>query len=946
MKHLFITLLSVSCIALFAAVPEFLVVSDTPSRLEKIAESEIQLFYSQMYGKELKKINEKDAAGKSVIFLGNTAAAKKIGIDQSKCGKEEWVLKTVGDDLIISGGLPAGTLYGVYELLNRLGVVFATYNETYVPKKPDFPKFDEKRQPAVPGRLIYDGIPAAMLSVKADDGVKKEYSWWVLRSRINGEAVAPSVKSIYRGDYYNLSTYPYHNLGWYVDPNKYFATHPEYFQMDAGGRRIKPRSKSREGSLCMSNPKVAEITLETLRGFIKRDRAQSPKGEYPVIYDISELDATSYICRCPECRKITDAGNETDLLLTYINKIAREIRKEYPDIVIRTTNNWRAPGKLKPESNVFFRNAHAFAAISPFYPYDPVKAYKSRGATFQKNFDAWKKISDRLMLWDYWNLGNASYYTPPRVETVFDTIQPDLKFFLKNKITCMFYEATMCSVSPQNFIKVNYYVTNNLLIDPDMDVEKLADDFIRVYYGPAAPMMKKYFNLIRQGIKDSNQQNATSAGAGHWKYVTPEFLTAMYQDFHKTIKEVGPETRFAKRVRYELITPIWYAIANWNNYRTAFTKIGCSHKQLVDECRKLSYEFINRYKSKKPYVLEKNFEERFAEAITIHPRPEKFKDVPEENFRMITTSEFRNTPQLFGRKANDPESTIGKALVISDSRPGYHGVNILLPGKHGFRSTQFVLEGYPDKVSVCLKAVAQDEKYHWYRLPGNIVFSDKITFWGHGWSIQGRANRWYTLTYGDPRDNLWEQIWFSAKFTGPAYVKGSTQPNRIYIDKVVAVRKIKDNDFVAIPVYDTTKYAAGKLPSNWKGKGSVIKAEGKTLLEFASKKETVYYGPAFECTNKDTIIVKSISRGKGDIGIALYDKDGKILRRKLNFAPDNKLQNDYVFQISDLVTKSSAAQARVVIATKNSKITLEDFEVSIAKNLNFDTAQNDKKIIP
>ena len=108
MKPLFITLLSVSCIALFAAVPEFLVVSDAPSRLEKIAESEIQLFYSQMYGKELKKINEKDATGKSVIFLGNTAAAKKIGIDQSKCGKEEWVLKTVGDDLIISGGIPAG----------------------------------------------------------------------------------------------------------------------------------------------------------------------------------------------------------------------------------------------------------------------------------------------------------------------------------------------------------------------------------------------------------------------------------------------------------------------------------------------------------------------------------------------------------------------------------------------------------------------------------------------------------------------------------------------------------------------------------------------------------------------------------------------------------------------------------------------------------------------
>ena len=277
MKHLITAVLSISCIALFAAVPEFLVVSDTPSRLEKIAESEIQLFYSKMYGKELKKINEKDAAGKSVIFLGNTAAAKKIGIDQSKCGKEEWVLKTVGDDLIISGGIPAGTLYGVYELAERLGVVFAAQDETFFPNKPDFPKFDEKKSPVVKGRLIYNGLPNALLHAGAPQSAKDAYALWLLRNRQNGEAVK-RVKSIYCGDHYNLSTYPYHNLGWYVDPNKYFKTNPEYFQMDHFGKRIKPKAKNAEGCLCMSNPKVAEITLDTLRGFIKRDRATYPKG--------------------------------------------------------------------------------------------------------------------------------------------------------------------------------------------------------------------------------------------------------------------------------------------------------------------------------------------------------------------------------------------------------------------------------------------------------------------------------------------------------------------------------------------------------------------------------------------------------------------------------------------------------------------------------------------
>ena len=93
-----------------------------------------------------------------------------------------------------------------------------------------------------------------------------------------------------------------------------------------------------------------------------------------------------------------------------------------------------------------------------------------------------------------------------------------------------------------------------------------------------------------------------------------------------------------------------------------------------------------------------------------------------------------------------------------------------------------------NKISLVLKKVPQDEKYHWYRIPGKIVLDTKSNFWGHGWGINARTNHWYTLTYGDLKDNTWEQIWFSAKFTGPAYVKGSTKENAIYVDTVVAVR--------------------------------------------------------------------------------------------------------------------------------------------------------------
>ena len=118
-------LCSLVCIQLLSAgVPEFLVTGKKPSRLEKTASEELQFFYQKIYGRKLTVIPESQAKGKSVIYLGNTSFAKTEGVDSSKADREEWILRSVGKNLIISGGVPAGTLYGVYEVLERLGVAF------------------------------------------------------------------------------------------------------------------------------------------------------------------------------------------------------------------------------------------------------------------------------------------------------------------------------------------------------------------------------------------------------------------------------------------------------------------------------------------------------------------------------------------------------------------------------------------------------------------------------------------------------------------------------------------------------------------------------------------------------------------------------------------------------------------------------------------------------
>ena len=123
MKKSFLLLLFFFCTAaaFCAAVPEYLVIGKAPSRLEKYAEEELQLFWQKIYGKKLTVIPESKSSGKAVIYLGSTAFAQKNKVDITKFGEEEWLLKTVGNSLLISGGRPAGTLYGALNALRTKG---------------------------------------------------------------------------------------------------------------------------------------------------------------------------------------------------------------------------------------------------------------------------------------------------------------------------------------------------------------------------------------------------------------------------------------------------------------------------------------------------------------------------------------------------------------------------------------------------------------------------------------------------------------------------------------------------------------------------------------------------------------------------------------------------------------------------------------------------------
>ena len=768
----------------FAAIPEILVKGTAPSEFEQKAEEELQLFWEQIFGRKLAVAEKAD--GRPAIYLGQTDFATKNGADGANCDREEWLLKTVGNDLIITGGRPVGTLYGVYAMLEKLGVAFIEMDETVIPKPPvDMPKCDERRKPDFQGRLIYDSIAGFLHKCNASDAVRDRYRTWLLRNRINGQQIKQIVP-YYVGGIYNMAQPThYHSLSAFVDARKYFDEHPEYFGMDAFGKRIKP-GYAKHGTLCMTNPDVRRITLESLRNYIKKDHETRPKDQWAYLYDISTLDGSPDLCLCPKCKKIIDyEGSQTGLLLDYINYIATEIKKEYPEIIIRTFGYSASripPKKIMPAENVLIQLTDRFTVSDPFKPLE------SQSTEMMKYFDEWCATGTTMMIWDYWNIG-GTYFNPPRVETVFDALQPDMRFFKRNNFIAMFIEGEISHATPQNFMLLNYFVANRLMVDVNVDVEALADTFLDGYYGPAAPTMRKYFRLIREGVKN-DPQKANTAVVGPWKFVTPEFVFAMRNDLLAEAAKLPADSKFAARVRQELITPLCYAFANWPSFSKAFVAAGIDRRQLLDECRRHSSEFTHRYECSKPDYGDKAFNDKMARFLVEIKLPEQLANIPEKDFRIINYTSFRGVANLFSKVVKDKDSIQGMALMLNDKRPEYVGINKKQPGEHGFITTEFVLGNHKaaGKVRTVLKHIPTDEKYHWYRIPGSIELRSPCYFWGHGWGIQANVSSWYMLTDGNPLDNTWDQVWFSAKFTGPDYVPGSKQENAIFVDMVCIVR--------------------------------------------------------------------------------------------------------------------------------------------------------------
>lgn len=443
--------------------------------------------------------------GKSAIFhLGNTAKAKKLGVNTAKLADDEWVIKTDRNNIVIAGGGRRGTLYGVYIFIEKyLGVRYFNAYEEYIPsrRKITLGKLDLKGRPFFTFRNLF-----------RNPEFPDDKGRFAAKMRINQDGQS-AISAQYGGDdAYGLPTHV-HNIeraGGYLPMSKYFKNNPEYYAVIKGKRDGSARS----GQLCFTNPDLIPLFKAKLREYVKKSEAEAARlgVQNPRIYDISMNDNLNF-CQCSRCAAAVKKYNRSGVLINFLNQIAADLASYRPNCYIQTLAYFATqepPKNLKIADNIIIRLCDTYSNLT-----EPITS--DRNTAFRTTLEKWAKQCKNIIIWKY-----AITYDDSRgmaYPSEFNYAE-DFAFYAKNNVIGIFMEHEGPSNGDMYDLKA--YLEAKLMEDPQVDFNAVYNDFMQKYYGKAA----KNIILYRKKLFDAAKRNKAPMA-----YFSPTSKGFLYVDF-------------------------------------------------------------------------------------------------------------------------------------------------------------------------------------------------------------------------------------------------------------------------------------------------------------------------------------------------------------------------------------------------------------------------------
>ena len=390
------------------------------------------------------------------IVIGKTNRdTAKVTAARAEIRNDGYAMVMDGTRLYITGNLPRGGVYGVYTFMeDYLGARFLS--DTYM--------------------TVHDGevkdIPADLYRVDSPYFFSRDTYWYhILHPR------RPTKMNIRNAVKSNHWTMP--DLGGgvtYAGPFVHSIWALAEIPHEIG---VQP---------CLTDEK----TYENVRKNVRRVLEENPTA---TIVSVSQVDSypDQLGCQCEKCKAIDDAeGTPMGSLLTFVNRVADDIKDDYPHVFVDTLAyryTRKAPKTIKPRDNVIIRLCSIECCFC--HPLDDPDC--PHNVEFKKDIEEWAAICNNLYIWDY-TTDFLCYLSPfPNLAV----LQRNVKFFKDHHVIGMFEQGNYQSLSGE-FGELRGYLLAKLLWNPDMTEEEYyahMDEFLRDYYGAGWRYIREYIDV-------------------------------------------------------------------------------------------------------------------------------------------------------------------------------------------------------------------------------------------------------------------------------------------------------------------------------------------------------------------------------------------------------------------------------------------------------------------
>ena len=411
----------------------------------------------------------------------------------------------------ISAPSRTGVFYGFYELLERLGCRFWSYNEELVPQRNPLvvPKMDYEWKPPF---LIHD-VMSREVQTGQNDFQNKSRGASPLR---------------YSGG---------HTLYPLLTP--YAEAHPEIYPLirkkdKKTGAVISEGRAANQLHFCY----LADGIAEALAAALEKEVAKHNGDLRNTIYFAGMGDWYGGQCQCEKCTKVYEEEAWTDedgnvkpgytaTLLRMINKTAEILDAKYPGIKVGTFAYMgleAPPAKTRPRENVIIQIPRIrHCGVHP-------AATCPKNRSFWLNLKRWCELAPgRTYIWEYGASFENFLYPVPMLRSIAQNVIDYQKLGVAGLVIQSNY------VSTGGYAAVLHnYVWTHLMRDTQQPLEPLIASFIKDYYGPGAPYVEKYIAELEKSVGEPEPIHANEFTHPLKSYLTPEVLSRL-----KPILEAG-----------------------------------------------------------------------------------------------------------------------------------------------------------------------------------------------------------------------------------------------------------------------------------------------------------------------------------------------------------------------------------------------------------------------